>query len=404
MNMNPLLTHAQSMPGYCEKKYSEPTVEIKQKKTPYFFKVKSGVFCSTPVVSKNGSFVTGCDNANVYILSNTGAVLKTIPVDHDGDYYISSNPEISALPNTKPEQFVVTSYGDKIIIKFDITGKIISKVKLDSFVTKPIAISSTEYFVGESEGKVHFYIDDKSSVTIDLKTTSLNTPTTRNNSLGSKEVVISDRNGNLFVLNDSGLLKTMKLSNVGLSNALVAPDGLVWVSDETGIMNIVNVENQEIKTIKPGDAVKFSLPVFTKNGKIAFAGNEYIYIYDSKKLDQPESIFDFKFHERDYQSGAMNTYHGPLISGSILDIVEFDDGKEAIYVSTYGGFELINTDGAIIGIYSFTAGDAENYSLLNKLSDGSFIYGTYYGVDRISLHQNPSVSPIVSSAWGACSH
>ena len=391
---------AQPTPGYSLKKITQTRLDVKQKKSPALFKIKTGVFCTTPIESANGSLITGCDDATIRFVSNTGTLLKTIKVDHDSNSGMSANPELISL-KTKSEQFIVTSYGDHLIMKFDSTGKIITKIKLDLNVSKPYGFDNSDYFFLDSDGVGHFIFDDKDPVVIPISSTDLNTPAARVNHKGEEEVIVSDDHGSLFVVHASGDKKIIQVSNQRMSDVRFAPDGKVWLSDQTGMMYIVDIDTSEVKNFKVPLAKTFNRPVFMKNGKVAFGAGDTIFIYNLQNLERPEAIYNSKIRQAEFESGEMSTYIGSPMDGVDLSVVEIADGTEYIWVPTHGGYHFIDDRGAVAGYLSFGAnlGDAESFSPPRRLKDGSFALGMYCGIDRITINKSASGQQITSGTW-----
>jgi len=391
---------AQPTPGYTLKKITQTKLDVKQKKSPALFKIKTGVFCTTPIESSNGTLVTGCDDATIRFVSNAGVLLKTIKVEHDPNTGMSANPELIAL-KSKSEQYIVTSYGDHLIMKFDSSGKVISKTKLEASVSKPYGFDNGDYFFLDSDGVGHFIFDDKPALTVPISASDLNTPSARVNSKGEEEVVVSDGHGTLFVVHSSGEKKMIQVSQRGLSDVKFAPDGKVWLSDQSGMMYIVDLETADVKSFKVPLAKLFNRPVFLKNGKVAFGAGETIFIYSLQNLERPEAVYDTKIHQTEFENGELSTYLGSPMAGVDLSVVELADGSEYIWVPTHGGYHFIDDRGAIAGYLSFGAnlGDAESFSPPSRLKDGSFAIGMYCGIDRITISKNASGQQITSGAW-----
>lgn len=395
---------AQTFSGYCEKKSTQPRLEIKQKKAPVFFKTKVGTFCTTPLSTSNGSFITGCDDGLVRIISNAGVLLKTISVDHDKELGVAPNPEVIALPNTNPEQFVVTSMVDRVMIRFDSSGKIISKVNTDSDAGVPVLLSGNDYFMIDWDGVAHFYSDNKETINVDTKSSYPNDPSVRVNGLGENEVIFSDYRGKVYILKNTGAMRVVNVSSSGLSNTKVAPDGKVWVSDSAGVMYVLDVDAKEVKFIKVGGTAKLTRPVFLKNGKVAFGGGDYIYIYDLKNFSKPEVIIDSRMNQKAYALHTVTDYLGTLMEDSDLGVIELEDGSENLWIPTHGGYYFADSQGAVTGVYSYgiAVADAETYSAPRKLKDGTFIIGLFNGVDRMSFRKSSATTPISSSVWIPC--
>ena len=398
-----MIASAQPMSGFCEKKFTVPKIDIKQKKAPAFFKIKTGTFCTTPVTSSNGNLITGCDDSLIRIISNTGVLLKSLKIEHNPDAGIASNPEIVAIPNTIPEQYVATSMVDRILIRFDSTGKVLAKIKYEADLGKPIIVNDSSYFVADGDGVGHLFVNNQEAVLYETKSNYLNDPVVRTTLQGETQIVISDTMGSLFVLNPNGEVKTIKLTKEMLLNATVSPDGKIWVSDYNGIMYVVDLDTKEVKTIKTVAQVGFANPVFLKNGKVAFGSGDYVYIFNQDRLDQPAAIFDTTFNNKDFLNDKVNFMLGSLIKNSDFTTVTVD-GSEYIWIPTYGGYHLINDSGVLVGYFSYGAGngDAETYSAPVQLKDGSFAIGMYYGIDRVSIRKNSSGAQLTSKAWAVC--
>jgi len=137
-----------------------------------------------------------------------------------------------------------------------------------------------------------------------------------------------------------------------------------------------------------------------KNGKIAFGSGDYVYIFNQDQLDQPVAIFDTSFNRKDFHDDKVNFMLGSVIKNSDFTTVTVD-GNEYIWIPTYGGYHLINDSGAVVGYFSYGAGngDAETYSAPVQLKDGSYVIGTYYGIDRVSIRKNASGATMTSKAW-----
>jgi len=391
---------AQPIPGYSLKKITQTRLDVKQKKAPALFKIKTGVFCTTPIESNNGTLISGCDDATIRFVSNAGTLLKTVKLDHDANSGMSANPELIAL-NTKTEQFIVTSSGDHLIMKFDLNGKIISKTTLEVSVSKPYGFDNGDYFFLDSDGVGHFILDSKEPVLVPISSSDLNTPSTRINRNGEEEVVVSDDQGHLFVVTAAGEKKVIQLGSQSLSDVRIAPDGKIWLSDKTGKMFIVDTETSEVKSFTAPVAKMFNRPVFLKNGKIAFGTGSLIFIYDLSNLEKPSAIYDSAIHQQEFEDKEIATYLGSPMENVDLSVVTLADGSEYIWVPTHGGYHFIDDRGAVAGFLSFGTGlgDAESFSPPRRLKDGSFALGLYCGIDRISINKSATGQQMTSGSW-----
>jgi len=391
---------AQPTPGYSLQKITQTQLDIKQKKAPGLFRIKTGVFCTSPIESANGTLVTGCDDASIRFISSAGNLLKTVKVDHDANSGMSANPELIVL-HTKTEQFIVTSYGDQLIMKIDSSGKVMTKTKLDVTVSKPYGFNNGDYFFLGADGVGHFVLENNSPVNIDISSADLNTPSSHVNAKGEDEVVVSDNHGSLYVVQASGTKKEIKISNQQLSDVRFAPDGKVWVSDATGIMYIVNLETNDVKSFQVPLAKNFNRPVFLKNGKVVFGAGDSIFIYGAQNYEKPEAIYNSSIRQQEFESGATSNYIGSPMPGVDFSVVEIADGSEYIWVPTHGGYHFIDDRGAVAGYFSYGAnlGDAETFSAPVRLKDGSFALGMFYGIDRVSINKNASGKQITSGTW-----
>jgi len=313
---------------------------------------------------------------------------------------MSANPELIAL-NTKTEQFIVTSSGDHLIMKFDLNGKIISKTTLEVSVSKPYGFDNGDYFFLDSDGVGHFILDSKEPVLVPISSSDLNTPSTRINRNGEEEVVVSDDQGHLFVVTAAGEKKVIQLGSQSLSDVRIAPDGKIWLSDKTGKMFIVDTETSEVKSFTAPVAKMFNRPVFLKNGKIAFGTGSLIFIYDLSNLEKPSAIYDSAIHQQEFEDKEIATYLGSPMENVDLSVVTLADGSEYIWVPTHGGYHFIDDRGAVAGFLSFGTGlgDAESFSPPRRLKDGSFALGLYCGIDRISINKSATGQQMTSGSW-----
>lgn len=400
----------------CEQKFAEARVKIAQTNPTGFFRKKIGYFCTTPIV-RGSTLVTSCNDGTVKFLNLSGQPVKSLTLATNPDNGLSGDSEIVALAGTKPAKFLATILGWNQAVLFDETGKILKKFPHEGSLSKPTALASGQAFY--LEGSTGYFIaPDGTAKSVKLPDASYNDPSAFASTSGKNTLAVTTDAGKLLLVQPDGEPKTIELSKSDLSVPAMGPDGKLWISDATGAWYVVDPATGAKETFKvsipnagkmkiPTDR-RFSKPIFLKNGTVAFMGDERVYFYDPKSTAKPMAVFErgLAVEEVVSHSGHDDFFGAPMQEAGLASVA-LKDGTELVWVPARGGSLLLNTNGTLVGINRFTknplASDngAESLSVPVKLADGTYVVGSYHGVERYALSKN-NAEKIFSSGLVPC--
>ncbi len=434
----------------CEKIFREPRYPMTAVTPNGFYRNKQVITCATPILKGEG-FVTGCNDGSVKFVGKNGIETGTIALDVDPDDVRPGNVAVVAIPTAVgPQRFLATLTERENAFIFDENLKISKTFSCDSDLSAPLLFSSgTAFFACIGSLYAQFVPKDgilppKTSLLPPVKVPQIKTDTPGKMEIKSEPAdskpessvfasveyspllftaadkkeyaVFVNADGQVILFSEKSeagtghLAKVIPVSSVPLSKPVFAADGRLVTVDSSGVVHFVNLEKGE-KTSFPlvltsvlsnNKSLRIDAPALLKDQKIAFLGGERIYFYSLTTL-KPYVIFDAALSRRAwYNDGTKDKYVSDPSKGTDILRFDLDPQTELLWVPTRGGVVLLNTIGRAVGVFRFSDSKEESISLPMKMADGSYLFGTHFGMERLNIATKTIPDAIPSGSLVLC--
>ena len=410
----PIAKPAAAPAALCEKIFREPRYPMTAVTPTGFYRNKATIPCGAPVARGEG-FVTGCSDGSVKFVGKNGVETGSIALDVDEDDGRPGDVAVVSIPGTNPQRFFGTIPERENAFLFDENLKIQKTFFCDSDLTKPLLFSSGTVLYACIGGMTAQFVPRAGAIPLALKlppnfSNVEYSPLLFTASDKKEYAVFVNMDGQVILYSEKGEVKVIPLSESSLSKPVFAADGRLVTVDASGVVHFLNLENAQktsfplvLTSVLSGNKnLRIDAPVLFKDQKIAFLGGGRIYYYNLATL-RPYVIFDAALSRRAwYNDGTKDKYVSDPSKNADLTRVELADGTELIWAASRGGVLLLNSIGRVVGVFRFSDAKDDNLSAPVKQADGSYLFGSHFGMERLNIAPKTVPDMIPSGSLAPC--
>ena len=233
------------------------------------FKAGHEIF-SSPVVSKKGQVIFGCDDSNVYAVNFKGGLAWK----YKTDYYASASPGLS------PDGTVYIGSDDQHLYSISPKGKLNWRFKTKYFVSSGAVVTKSGRIIVCGEDNFVYCLNNKGNLIWKYKTGGeiIGTP-----AISGSTLYVTCQDGNLYYISMKGnLVRKFKAGGELISSPAVSDDGIIYFGSDNHNLYAVTGKGKLKWKYKTGGAV-LSSPAIAPDGTILFGSKDgYLYALSPK--------------------------------------------------------------------------------------------------------------------------
>lgn len=250
--------------GRTKNKGPVKNIEIKWK-----YKAGHEIF-SSPIVTKEGLIVFGCDDSKIYALNKNGDK----EWEYEADYYVSSSPGIS------PDGTIYIGSDDQYLYALTSKGKLIWRYKTGYYISSAVGFTREGNIVFGGEDGYVYCLDPEGNLLWRYYAEDEIVGTPAVSSLPANEETIYgiSQDGVVHALTTKGDLKwTLPLGCRVISSPMVSDEGIIYAGCINGHLAAISPEGSVLWRFKAKDDF-VSSPALTWEGNIV-AGSKDNHLY-----------------------------------------------------------------------------------------------------------------------------
>lgn len=232
------------------------------------FKAGHEIF-SSPVVSKKGHVIFGCDDSHVYAVNFQGREAWK----YKTDYYASASPGLS------PDGTVFIGSDDQYLYSISSAGKLNWRFKTGYFISSGAVVTKSGRIIACGEDSFVYCLDNKGKLIWKYKTGGeiIGTP-----AISGSTIYVTCQDGNLYYISMKGqLIRKFKAGGELISSPAVSDDGRICFGSDNHNLYAVTGKGKLKWKYKTGGAV-LSSPAIAPDGTIIFGSKDgYLYALSS---------------------------------------------------------------------------------------------------------------------------
>jgi len=241
----------------------------KSAKIVWKFKARHEIF-SSPVITKQGLIIFGCDDSNIYAITSKGK----LKWKYKADYYVSASPAVSS------GGIVYIGSDDQHLYAVNSNGKIKWRFKTGYFISSGCKINKKGNIIFGGEDGFVYCLNSAGKCVWKYKTGGevIGTPAIwegKGSKTGANDVVIATcGDGNIYAISGNGkLLWKYKTGGEIVSSPAIDRDGTIYAGSRDGYLYAVK-KNGKLKWRYGTGGEIASSPAVGKNGKIVFGSSD----------------------------------------------------------------------------------------------------------------------------------
>ncbi len=228
------------------------------------FKTGHEIF-SSPVVSKKGQIIFGCDDSHVYAVNFQGREAWK----YKTDYYASASPGLAH------DGTVLIGSDDQHLYSISPKGKLNWRFKTGYFISSGAVITKSGRIIVCGEDSFVYCLDNKGKLIWKYKTGGeiIGTP-----AIARDTIYVTCQDGNLYYISMKGqLIRKFKAGGELISSPAVSDDGIIYFGSDNHNLYAVTGKGQLKWKYGTGGAV-LSSPAIAPDGTILFGSKDgYLY-------------------------------------------------------------------------------------------------------------------------------
>lgn len=228
------------------------------------FKTGHEIF-SSPVVSKKGQVIFGCDDSHVYAVNFQGKEAWK----YKTDYYASASPGLS------PDGTVFIGSDDQYLYSISSAGKLNWRFKTGYFISSGAVVTKSGRIIVCGEDSFVYCLDNKGKLIWKYKTGGeiIGTP-----AIAGDTIYVTCQDGNLYYISMKGqLIRKFKAGGELISSPAVSDDGIIYFGSDNHNLYAVTGKGMLKWKYGTGGAV-LSSPAIAPDGTIIFGSKDgYLY-------------------------------------------------------------------------------------------------------------------------------